>query len=134
MLQLLGLFGVVYAVLLETRRSYYDLFVQLIMSRANRRAAGHFECGPDRQIGLLHFSWLLPGVAVMALPGITKYSKLITLPGGVQYTSSPVIPFGAHHAAIPGPVRFVSIPFFYKRGADSMICSYSRLRREKPVR
>ena len=105
MLHLFGLFCFVYPVLLLTLRGYYDLFVQLIVSRAKRKAGGHFECPPDRQVGLLHLTWLLPGVAAIAVAGITKYGKLILLLGGVQNTSSPAVPFGAHYAANPGPVR-----------------------------
>ena len=106
MLHLFGLFCFVYPVLLLTLRGYYDLFVQLIVSRAKRKAGGHFECGPDRQVGLLHLTWLLPGVAAIAVPDRTKYSKITTIPGGVQYTSLPAIPFRAHHAAICRPGRF----------------------------
>ena len=106
MLLFLGLFGGFLAVLSITRLDSSYLFVELIMPREKRRAAGKLECRPDRQIGLLHLKILLPCVAAIAVPGITKYGKLITPPGVIQYTSSPVIPFRAHHAVSPWPVRF----------------------------
>ena len=106
MLLFLGLFGGFLAVLSITRLDSSYLFVELIMPREKRRAAGKLECRPDRQLGLLHLTWLLPGVAAIAVPDRTKYSKITTIPGGVQYTSLPAIPFRAHHAAICRPGRF----------------------------
>ena len=106
MLLFLGLFGGFLAVLSITRLDSSYLFVELIMPREKRRAAGKLECRPDRQLGLLHLTWLLPGVAAIAVPDRTKYSKITTIPGGVQYTSLPAIPFRAHHAAICPPGRF----------------------------
>ena len=124
MLLFLPLFEFFHAVLFYTRHDYCDLCVQLIMLTAHSREAGYFEFGPDRQLGLLHLTWLLPGVAAIAVPGITKYNKLTTPPGGVQYTLSTAIPFRAHDSALSRPVRICLSRSSFKAAPVAIVCFY----------